>query len=54
MLDRYHRLATGFFGIEIAAALVVLLATARLLAARRAEPAPAPVIKPVPKVLNLD
>ena len=54
VLDRYHRLATGFFGIEIAAALVVLLATARLLAARRAEPAPAPVIKPVPKVLNLD
>jgi hypothetical protein len=34
MLDRYHRLSTGFFAIEIAAALIVLLATARLLAAR--------------------
>jgi len=55
MLDRYHRLSTGFFGIEIAAALIVLLATARLLAARREEPPPAPrVVKPQPKVLNLD
>ena len=55
MLDRYHRLATGFFGIEIAAALIVLLATSRLLAARRAEPPPAPrAVKPQPKVLNLD
>jgi hypothetical protein len=57
MLDRYHRLSTGFFGIEIAAALIVLLATARLLAARREEPphSSAPrVVKPVPKVLNLD
>jgi hypothetical protein len=55
MLDRYHRLATGFFGIEIAAALIVLLATARLLAARREEPPPAPrPVQPPPKVLNLD
>jgi len=56
MLERYHRLATGFFGIAIAAALIVLLATARLLAARRAAPpSEAPkVVKPVPKVLNLD
>jgi hypothetical protein len=55
MLDRYHRLSTGFFGIEIASALIVLLATARLLAARREEPPPAPrPVKPQPKVLNLD
>jgi hypothetical protein len=55
MLDRYHRLSTGFFGIAIASALIVLLATARLLAARREEPPPAPrPIKPQPKVLNLD
>jgi len=56
MLDRYPRLSTGFFGIEIAAALIVLLATARLLAARREAPhSSAPkVVKPVPKVLNLD
>ena len=54
-LDRYHRLSTGFFGIEMAAALIVLLATARLLGARRAEPPAAPrPVKPVPKVLNLD
>jgi ABC-type transport system involved in cytochrome c biogenesis permease subunit len=58
MLDRYHRLATGFFGIELAAALILLLATARLLAARRAEPPPPPAaprpVQPQPRVLNLD
>ena len=55
VLDRYHRLATGFFGIEIAAGLIVLLATARLLSSRGPEPAAAPkAVKPVPKVLNLD
>lgn len=55
MLDRYHRLSTGFFAIEIAAALIVLLATARLLAARReALPAAPRPVKSQPKVLNLD
>jgi hypothetical protein len=55
MLDRYHRLSTGFFAIEIAAALIVLLATARLLAARREAPPAAPrPVQPQPKVLNLD
>ena len=54
-LDRYHRLATGFFSIEIAAALLVLFATARLLTARRAAP---PVVavaapRPAPKILDL-
>ena len=33
LLARYHRLATGFFSLEIAAALVVLFVTARLLVA---------------------
>jgi hypothetical protein len=53
LLDRYHRLATGFFSVEIGAALLLLLATARLLAERRAGPAPQ---KPraVVKVLDLD
>ena len=41
LLDRYHRLSTGFFAAEIAAALLILFVTARLLAERRAAP-PAP------------
>jgi hypothetical protein len=55
LLDRYHRLATGFFSLEIAAAALVLVATAGLLAARRAAP-PATVEKPkeAMRVLNLD
>jgi len=54
LLDRYHRLATGFFSLEIAAAALCLVATAGLLTARRA-PAPAPE-KPgkAVKVLGLD
>jgi hypothetical protein len=54
LLDRYHRLATGFFSLEIAAALIVLLATARLWSQRRtAPPAAAAVPKPAPKILDL-
>jgi hypothetical protein len=53
LLDRYHRLATGFFSLEIAAALIILFATARLWSQRRDAP-PAAAPKPVPKVLNLD
>jgi hypothetical protein len=54
LLARYHRLATGFFWLEIAAALLVLVVTARLLAERRAAPAgPAPAPKPAPKILDL-
>jgi hypothetical protein len=53
LLARYHRLATGFFSVEIVAALLVLIVTARLLAGRRA-PAPfAAVRPPAPKILNL-
>lgn len=54
LLDRYHRLATGFFSVEIAAALILVLATARLLSAPRSVPSvPVAVPKPAPKILDL-
>ena len=53
LLGRYHRLATGFFGAEIAAALIVLVLTTRLLTARRAAPPPAAARPAVPKLLDL-
>ena len=54
LLDRYHRLSTGFFTVEIAAALVLLVVTARLLSQwRAASPPPAAARPPVPKVLDL-
>jgi hypothetical protein len=54
LLDRYHRLATGLFTLEIAAALLILVSTASLLTARRAAP-PLAAAKPkeVVKVLDL-
>jgi len=54
LLARYHRLATGFFWLEIAAALLVLVVTSRLLLERRAAP-PGPALppKPAPKILDL-
>jgi hypothetical protein len=53
LLDRYHRLATGFFAAEIGAGLIVLVLTARLMSARRAAPPP-PAARPVvPKLLDL-
>ena len=48
LLDRYHRLSTGFFTLELASALALLVVTARLLAQppdpvrRPAAPEPAP------------
>ena len=51
LLDRYHHLATGFFSLEIAAALIILLATARLWSQRRDAPRAAVA---APKVLNLE
>ena len=54
LLARYHRLATGFFWLEIAAALLVLAVTARMLVERREAPAgPAAAPKPAPKILDL-
>jgi hypothetical protein len=53
LLARYHRLATGFFSLEIAAAILLLLVTARLLAERRAAPAPPQAPPRVPKILDL-
>jgi hypothetical protein len=53
LLDRYHKLSTGFFSLEIAAALLMLFATARLLSARRAAPVAAPRPTEVVKVLDL-
>jgi hypothetical protein len=54
LLTRYHRLATGFFAVEIAAAALILLVTVRLLLLRRAAPAPAGASRPpVPKLLDL-
>jgi hypothetical protein len=52
-LDRYHRLATGLFTLEIAAALAVLFITSRLIAERRATPAVPALKKPPPKILDL-
>jgi hypothetical protein len=59
LLDRYHRLSTGFFTLEIASALALLVITARLLS-QPAEPASGRdgstvrrARKPVPKILDL-
>jgi uncharacterized protein DUF4149 len=54
LLARYHRLATAFFAVEIAAALLVLFVTARELSRRRGAPGPPAAARPpVPKLLDL-
>ena len=56
LLDRYHRLSTSFFAAEIAVAIVVLVVTARVLAAPSAPSAPkapAAARPPIPKLLDL-
>lgn len=54
LLDRYHRLSTAFFAADIAAALLILVVTVRLIAHhQRAAPAPAAVQPPLPKLLDL-
>lgn len=53
LLERYHRLSTGLFAVEIGAALVILLVTARLITARRAMPRPVRSRPEVPKLLDL-
>jgi hypothetical protein len=53
LLARYHRLATGFFSAGLVAAVVILLATVRLILAHRKAP-PLPSARPsVPKLLDL-
>lgn len=53
LLARYHRLATSFFAVELAAALLLLVLTARFLFRRSAAPpGPAPSAA-VPKLLDL-
>jgi hypothetical protein len=53
LLARYHRLATGFFSAGVVAALVILVATVRLISARRVAPPPPPRPPSVPKLLDL-
>jgi hypothetical protein len=53
LLDRYHRLATGFFTAALAVGVVVLILTARLLWVGRAAPAPSASPPPLPKLLDL-
>jgi hypothetical protein len=54
LLAKYHRVATGFFAVEVVAATLVLLVTARLLLHRRASPGPSAAARPpVPKLIDL-
>jgi hypothetical protein len=54
LLERYHRLSTGFSGALVVAALAMLVLTARLLAvAREGRPLPGASRPPVPKLLDL-
>ena len=54
LLARYHRLATSFFAADVAAAILVLLVTARLIAKRGEIPkTPGAARPPVPKLLDL-
>jgi hypothetical protein len=53
LLDRYHRLATGFFGAVLFAALAMLVLTARLLSVTHGAPPPGAARPPVPKLLDL-
>lgn len=54
LLGRYHRLSTAFFAAEVAAALLILIVTARLIARRaQSPPAPRAARPPVPKLLDL-
>lgn len=52
LLDRYHRLATGFVGVLLVVGVVMLVLTVRLLAMPRPLP-PGAARPPVPKLLDL-
>lgn len=53
LLDRYHRLATGFLGVLLVVGAVMLVLTVRLLAVPRALSGPDASRAPVPKLLDL-
>ena len=54
LLDRYHRLSTAFFAVEIGAAVMILAVTARLIVRTVHGPAVAAAARPpVPKLLDL-
>jgi hypothetical protein len=53
LLARYHRLTTGFFSAGLVAAIVILLATVRLVLAHRRAPVSPPPKPSVPKLLDL-
>lgn len=53
LLDRYHRLATGFLGVLLVVGVVMLVLTVRLLAVPRALSGPDASRAPVPKLLDL-
>jgi hypothetical protein len=58
VIDRLHRLSTGFFAVEIAAGAIILVTTARWIAGRSLPPAVAAPLPgasrpPIPKVLDL-
>jgi hypothetical protein len=58
VIDRLHKLSTGFFAIEIGAGALILVTTARWIAGRSRPPAAAAPLPgasrpPIPKVLDL-
>ena len=53
LLARTHRLATGFFALEIGAAALLLVVTVRLLSLRGRGPAPPAERREAPKLLDL-
>ena len=53
LLERYHRLATGFMGVLLVVGVVMLVLTARRLAAPRTSAGPGAARPPVPKLLDL-
>ena len=54
LLERYHRLSTGFFGALVVAGLAMLFLTARVLVVGRETPRlPGASRPPIPKLLDL-
>lgn len=53
LLDRYHRLSTGFVGVLLVVGVVMLVLTARLLTVPRTAAGPGASRPPVPKLLDL-